>query len=250
MSWLLAMLAVLAYSTKAPLVDSGAFANNQHVHTMLEASYTLADLIKEVKHISAYWERVNKNGPMPQGEHYVGMGACWQWTRPAGTGGYGKMRIGRWHIAAHKVAYLLTYGEVPPDMVVAHLCDNKMCCNPEHLEACTPGKNTRDAVVRGQFPTGDRSGPRKHPERLWRGEKASAKQRLCSIRGDAHYMRACPEKVKRGEAHGRAVLTADEVLSIRQQYAEGIPVSVLAREASVNMPCIGKIIRRITWRHI
>lgn len=250
MSWLLAILAALVYSTSAPLSTSDALANNQHVHTMPEASYTLADLTKEVKHIKCYWERIDKNGPVPQGEHYTGMSACWQWTRPPSTSGYGKMRIGKWHIAPHRIAYMLLFGDVPTGMVVAHRCDNKLCCNPEHLQICTPGDNTRDAVTRGQFPTGDRTGARTHPEKLWRGERARARALACASRGLKNGAYTKPEMVRKGENHGRATLTEDLVLNIRRRYAEGVTISALAKELGVQMPCIGKIVRRLTWRHI
>ena len=42
---------------------------------------------------------------------------------------------------AHRVAYVLTHGEPPQGMDIAHTCHNKLCCNPAHLEAQTRSEN-------------------------------------------------------------------------------------------------------------
>jgi len=76
---------------------------------------------------------------------------CWPWTRSLSPKGYGRVR-GR---NAHRVAYELTYGPIPPGMFVCHTCDNPPCCNPAHLFLGTYLDNIADMVAkkrsRGRF---------------------------------------------------------------------------------------------------
>lgn len=48
---------------------------------------------------------------------------------------------------AHRIAYELVRGQVPEGLVLDHLCRNRACCNPDHLEAVT---NYVNVVVRGE----------------------------------------------------------------------------------------------------
>lgn len=65
---------------------------------------------------------------------------CWLWTGGLNHGGYGRFdRNGR----AHRICYQALVGEIPCDLQMDHLCRVRSCCNPEHLEAVTPGENTR-----------------------------------------------------------------------------------------------------------
>lgn len=87
-----------------------------------------------------FWGRVDK------GE----VGECWNWTG-AFRNGYGAVKHnGKVH-SAHRVAFILTNGEPSEGHLIAHKCDNRACCNPDHLEAITPGDNVRDAFARGRI---------------------------------------------------------------------------------------------------
>ena len=76
---------------------------------------------------------------------------CWEWTTAVGHGGYGKCTTadGR-TLSAHRVAYLTSWGAIPNGLTLDHLCKNRRCCNPLHLEPVTPGENT----LRGDGPSG------------------------------------------------------------------------------------------------
>jgi len=52
-------------------------------------------------------------------------------------------------ITAHRLAFKQANGFLPP--VVMHICDNKICVNPEHLKAGTQSDNIKDCVAKGRY---------------------------------------------------------------------------------------------------
>lgn len=64
---------------------------------------------------------------------------CWPWTAAVFRDGYGQFSHGR---RAHRVAYESVVGPIPDGMQLDHLCRNKLCVNPSHLEPVTPRVNT------------------------------------------------------------------------------------------------------------
>lgn len=70
---------------------------------------------------------------------------CWLWQgflSHQGKG-YGCFTIKRYVIGAHRFAYELTYGPIAPGLQIDHLCRNKACVNPAHLEPVTALINRR-----------------------------------------------------------------------------------------------------------
>lgn len=71
---------------------------------------------------------------------------CWRWLRYVDPSGYG--RVGR-NQAAHRKTYEALIGPIPPGLVLDHLCRNRACVNPAHLEPVTE----RDNILRGESPS-------------------------------------------------------------------------------------------------
>jgi len=73
---------------------------------------------------------------------------CWLWTRTVvGQKGYGRFVWQGRGTLAHRVSYELHVGPVPDGLELDHLCREKSCVNPEHLEAVTHAENVRRGAV-------------------------------------------------------------------------------------------------------
>lgn len=75
--------------------------------------------------------------------------SCWIWqgnTSGKGNGagrGYGRMKYRGESRAVHRLAYVCWNGPITPSKVVDHMCNNRLCCNPRHLQLVTQKKNIR-----------------------------------------------------------------------------------------------------------
>ncbi len=68
---------------------------------------------------------------------------CWPWLGNLTQNGYGRRSTDGTQWYAHRRAYELVKGPIPPGLTVDHLCRNKPCCNPAHLEAVTAVENVQ-----------------------------------------------------------------------------------------------------------
>ena len=85
-----------------------------------------------------FWSKVDKTD------------ACWSWTGSKNDDGYGRFRgSNRSLMSAHRWAWLDSGGEIPPDHELDHLCRNRACVRPSHLEIVTHKEN----VHRGDMPS-------------------------------------------------------------------------------------------------
>ena len=85
-------------------------------------------------------------------------GECWIATKHLEEGGYWRFHLGKKETddgrlvsvkrAAHVVTYMHFVGPIPPGWIVDHMCSNKACCNPDHLEAIKELENLQRAHER------------------------------------------------------------------------------------------------------
>lgn len=87
-----------------------------------------------------FWRHVDRRGAND----------CWEWKASRNQDGYGRFlldtsRVTPKSVNSHRVAYVLAVGPIPTGLTLDHLCRNRGCVNPAHLEPVTLGEN----VLRG-----------------------------------------------------------------------------------------------------
>jgi hypothetical protein len=89
-----------------------------------------------------FWQKIKKGAD----------DECWEWTAAVDASGYGDLilyevangRKVQFHTRAHRYAWTLTHGPIPEGMLICHHCDNRLCCNPNHLFVGTNSDNMLD----------------------------------------------------------------------------------------------------------
>lgn len=161
------------------------------------------------KQIESLWSRIDKRGP----------DECWLWQRST-LKGSGRVNFFRKDYLVHRIVLALKTG-TDSGLLAMHLCDNPLCCNPNHLSWGTPAQNTADRDAKGRTARGEKSGSKTHPE-----------------------------KTRKGSCHHKAKLNESIVREIRSLLDQGENPNEIAHRFGVTHGTIWFIAKRMTWRHI
>ena len=156
---------------------------------------------------------------------------CWSHTTAKSSSGYGQIMFQMKAWGLHEYSYWIHNGK--PELLkgwdVSHKCDNKECCNPDHLEYITHTQNVKDAVARVR-----KIKPKKETK-------------------DGNYT-ATPGSYKPGDQKGEnnttAILDWVKVREIRATHAHGLKYGDLKRlseKYNVCVRAIENIINNKSW---
>lgn len=113
-----------------------------------------------------------------------GEGDCWIWTASVSTPGYGQVYLSGRNRIAHRLVYELLVGPIPEGLNLDHLCRNRRCVNPAHLEPVTQRENLMRGVgtIAGQNArkTHCKHGHEFTPENTRRDAKGNRHCRACA----------------------------------------------------------------------
>jgi hypothetical protein len=138
--------------TTLPIELQEQIASLLQLQTNLEQKHNIKIILKYVKWFESLYEKVEKRGS-PRTNH--SLSGCWTHTTSPSSSGYGQLWINNKMWNLHRLSWFLHNG-CPEDLShsfytshkfhIAHLCDNKECCSPEHLELQPCKQNIGDGV--------------------------------------------------------------------------------------------------------
>jgi len=88
--------------------------------------------------IVSFWSRVDRSKD------------CWNWTGCKTHFGHGRVVFTRKEYLTHRLAYVISIGDIPAGMYVCHHCDNPSCVRPTHLFIGSAMDNVRDMYDKGR----------------------------------------------------------------------------------------------------
>lgn len=149
--------------------------------------------------IENFWAKVSKSDE------------CWLFVGSRHHLGYGQFTLNGRVNKAHRVSWMIHYGEIPEGMCVLHRCDVRNCINPAHLFLGTQQDNIADMVAKGRQRAGR----------------------------------------QRGVDNPMSKLTPETVKEIRAAYKEGaISQHKLAKLFKVSPMTVNRIVNHKLWSHI
>ena len=83
--------------------------------------------------IQRFWDKVEMS------DHFDD--DCWYWISAVSQFGYGAFYVNGKTVRAHRYSYEQLVGEIPEKLHLDHLCRNRLCVNPSHLEPVSLSEN-------------------------------------------------------------------------------------------------------------
>lgn len=120
-----------------------------------------------------FWSKVEK-GP-----------GCWTWTAQHSPRGYGRFKVNGRLVQAHRWSYEDANGPIPDGLHVDHLCFNRSCVRPSHLEAVTPAVNNQRAHDAAGLDRACRRGHPRTEENIYVNPNDGARHCLACKREDS-----------------------------------------------------------------
>jgi uncharacterized protein YerC len=197
---------------------------------------------------------------------------CWVWQSYKNKWGYGTIDIGplndRKKVNAHRAAWwAFTGNELLKNIFICHTCDNRSCCNPEHLFEGSPKDNMHDMINKGRskFLKGD--------ECPWSTllneklvieilEKITRGKSLADLSKEYGIPRKYLSEVKRGRRWGHIGdrsripkikangirLKKDQVIEIKKRFKNGERIRNISKEYGIHETTIADIKHKRTWK--
>jgi hypothetical protein len=173
---------------------------------------------------------------------------CWTWTGYRTTRGYGRI-AGK---PTHQVAYVAAFGKHEDGLELDHLCEQKSCCNPAHLEAVTHAVN----VARGGL---GRANSLRHINRVAcvRGHDyathgtrtANGRRRCVACANLLGNERAKAKRRAAGHMSRKRKITLATAREIHERLKRGEGPSAISRIYNVSAATISNIKSGKTWSH-
>lgn len=178
----------------------------------------------------------------------AGEDECWSFRGKHSTEGYGTFWDGTRQTYSHRFAYEAFVGPIPQGLVIDHLCRNRACCNPKHLEPVTHAENCRRGA-RGRMVTHCKDGhPLSGDNLVWVNGRRRCLTCKRAQQREAYATRRANEP--RRPFTGRPILSKADIPVIRAMYAAGATHKAIAEQFGVVPTTIGHVIRGATWSHV
>lgn len=195
---------------------------------------------------------------------------CREWTLSRFPNGYGGLTYQRHSYYAHRFAWEIYNGAIPPKMMVLHHCDNRACVEISHLWLGTHADNMLDMAIKGRAHFGYKlslaqvDAIRLHLS-LGDAPKAIAADleivatTIYDIRDGRTWARTgvplprrpkAEYQIKGTDLWWKAKLAEDDVRQIRDLAASGTTIRELESRYGVSYQTVWCVVHRKTWKHI